>query len=83
MLAPANPELALVAGPHFFSSTDITADFTMSLRWPIDLSGSRQARKALAEESVRGADTEVCLMGENGFFHAEWSNAQPYQPALA
>jgi cobalt-zinc-cadmium efflux system outer membrane protein len=57
LLAPAN--LALVAGPHFFSSTDITADFTMSLRWPIDLSGSRQARKALAEESVRGADAEV------------------------
>jgi hypothetical protein len=25
----------------------------------------------------RGTATEVCLMGENGFFHAEWSNAQP------
>jgi len=24
----------------------------------------------------RGTPTEVCLMGENGFFHAEWSNAQ-------
>ena len=29
------------------------------------------AARKLAE---RGADTEVCLMGENGFFHAEWSN---------
>src|ERR1051325_2668446 len=27
----------------------------------------------------RGTATEVCLMGENGFFHAEWSNAQPAQ----
>jgi hypothetical protein len=24
----------------------------------------------------RGKSTEVCLMGENGSFHAEWSNAQ-------
>jgi hypothetical protein len=31
------------------------------------------AARKLAE---RGAETEVCLMGENGFFHAEWSNAQ-------
>lgn len=23
----------------------------------------------------RGTSTEVCLMGENGFFHAEWSGA--------
>jgi hypothetical protein len=30
----------------------------------------------------RGNATEVCLMGENGFFHAEWSN-QSAQPALA
>jgi hypothetical protein len=27
----------------------------------------------------RGTATEVCLMGENGFFHAEWSNAEPAQ----
>ena len=27
----------------------------------------------------RGTAAEVCLMGENGFFHAEWSNAQPAQ----
>ena len=32
-----------------------------------------EAARKLAE---RGADTEVCLMGENGFFHAEWSNTQ-------
>ena len=38
-----------------------------------------EAARKLAE---RGADTEVCLMGENGFFHAEWSNTQP-QPAHA
>ena len=38
------------------------------------------AARKLAE---RGGDTEVCLMGENGFFHAEWSNTQPHQPALA
>ena len=37
-----------------------------------------EAARKLAE---RGADTEVCLMGENGFFHAEWSNAP--QTALA
>ena len=30
----------------------------------------------------RGTTAEVCLMGENGFFHAEWSN-QSAQPALA
>ena len=30
----------------------------------------------------RGNATEVCLMGENGFFHAEWSN-QGAQTALA
>ena len=30
----------------------------------------------------RGNATEVCLMGENGFFHAEWSN-QSAQTALA
>jgi hypothetical protein len=35
-----------------------------------------EAARKLAE---RGAETEVCLMGENGFFHAEWSNAQPAQ----
>ena len=39
-----------------------------------------EAARKLAE---RGADTEVCLMGENGFFHAEWSNARPTQAALA
>ena len=33
-----------------------------------------EAARKLAE---RGEDTEVCLMGENGFFHAEWSNTQP------
>jgi hypothetical protein len=33
-----------------------------------------EAARKLAE---RGAETEVCLMGENGFFHAEWSNTQP------
>lgn len=59
MPAPVNPELALVAGPHFFSSTDVIADFTAALRWPIDLSGSRQARKSLAEESVRVAEIEA------------------------
>jgi hypothetical protein len=32
----------------------------------------------------RGNATEVCLMGENGFFHAEWSNqAAQTQTALA
>src|SRR3954470_5062639 len=30
----------------------------------------------------RGNATEVCLMGENGFFHAEWSNRSS-QAALA
>jgi hypothetical protein len=30
----------------------------------------------------RGNATEVCLMGENGFFHAEWSN-HTAQTALA
>ena len=39
-----------------------------------------EAARKLAE---RGADTEVCLMGENGFFHAEWSNARSPQTALA
>jgi Uncharacterized protein conserved in bacteria (DUF2188) len=39
-----------------------------------------EAAQKLAE---RGAETEVCLMGENGFFHAEWSNAQPAHAALA
>jgi hypothetical protein len=39
-----------------------------------------EAARKLAE---RGADTEVCLMGENGFFHSEWSNTQPVAPALA
>jgi hypothetical protein len=33
------------------------------------------AVEAARKLSERGADTEVCLMGENGFFHAEWSNA--------
>ena len=33
--------------------------------------------------SDRGTETEVCLMGENGFFHAEWSNTQSAQVALA
>ena len=35
-----------------------------------------EAARKLGE---RGTETEVCLMGENGFFHAEWSNAQPAQ----
>jgi len=39
-----------------------------------------EAARKLAE---RGADTEVCLMGENGFFHAEWSNTHAAQPAHA
>jgi hypothetical protein len=41
------------------------------------------AVEAARKLSERGTDTEVCLMGENGFFHAEWSNAQPPQAALA
>ena len=35
------------------------------------------AVEAARKLTERGTDTEVCLMGENGFFHAEWSNAQP------
>jgi hypothetical protein len=35
------------------------------------------AVEAARKLSERGTDTEVCLMGDNGFFHAEWSNAQP------
>jgi hypothetical protein len=35
------------------------------------------AVEAARKLSQRGTETEVCLMGENGFFHAEWSNAQP------
>ena len=41
------------------------------------------AVEAARKLSERGAETEVCLMGENGFFHAEWSNAQSAQPAAA
>jgi hypothetical protein len=33
------------------------------------------AVEAARKFGERGAETEVCLMGENGFFHAEWSNA--------
>lgn len=40
------------------------------------------AVEAARKLSSRGTDTEVCLMGENGFFHAEWSNAQPSAAAL-
>jgi len=36
------------------------------------------AVEAARKLNERGTDTEVCLMGENGFFHAEWSNAQPH-----
>ena len=35
------------------------------------------AVEAARKLSERGTETEVCLMGENVFFHAEWSNAQP------
>ena len=38
-----------------------------------------EAARKLAQ---RGTETEVCLMGENGFFHAEWSNAQPVAATL-
>ncbi len=41
------------------------------------------AVEAAQKLGERGAETEVCLMGENGFFHAEWSNAHTSQPALA
>lgn len=41
------------------------------------------AVEAARKLSERGTETEVCLMGENGFFHAEWSNAQPPAAALA
>ena len=41
------------------------------------------AVEAARKLSDRGTETEVCLMGENGFFHAEWSNAQGAQAALA
>jgi hypothetical protein len=41
------------------------------------------AVEAARKLSERGADTEVCLMGENGFFHAEWNNHQGAQVALA
>ena len=41
------------------------------------------AVEAARKLNERGTDTEVCLMGENGFFHAEWSNAQPPQAAHA
>ena len=34
------------------------------------------AVEAARKLSERGEDTEVCLMGENGFFHPEWSNVQ-------
>jgi hypothetical protein len=29
----------------------------------------------------RGAEAEVCLMGENGHFRAEWSGGQEYHAA--
>ncbi len=39
-----------------------------------------EAARKLGE---RGAETEVCLMGENGFFTAEWTNTHPPQAAQA
>ena len=41
-----------------------------------------EAARKLGE---RGAEAEVCLMGENGFFTAEWTSAIPpaAQVALA
>jgi hypothetical protein len=41
------------------------------------------AVEAARKLSERGTETEVCLMGDDGFFTAEWTNAQPAQAALA
>ena len=56
--APVNPELGVLAGPHFFSD-QTTADFNLSLKWPLDFSSARDARKAMVEESTRAADAEA------------------------
>jgi hypothetical protein len=39
-----------------------------------------EAARKLGE---RGAETEVCLMGEDGFFTAEWTNAHPAEAPQA
>ena len=41
------------------------------------------AIEAARKLSERGTETEVCLLSEDGFFTAEWSNMQPAQAALA
>ena len=41
------------------------------------------AVEAARKLGQRGTEAEVCLMGENGFFTAEWSNAPPPHVAQA
>ena len=41
------------------------------------------AVEAARKLGQRGAEAEVCLMGENGFFTAEWTSAHPAQAAQA
>jgi hypothetical protein len=46
---------------------------------------SKAEAMLFAVEAARklGAEAEVCLMGENGFFTAEWTNAPPAEAAQA
>ena len=67
-LAPVNPELSLYGGPRWSPGEAPAADLTLALSWPVDFSGARGSRRALAEDrnAGRGSRRPGGAMGHRG-----------------
>jgi len=62
IFAGINPEIGLTAGPRWpgpGANQPLSADVTLSLAWPLDVSGTRMARGAWASALVRWAQAAL------------------------
>ncbi len=58
-LAPVNPELSVYGGPRWLPGETPAADVTLALSWPVDFSGARGPRVALADDRTRAAEADA------------------------
>jgi cobalt-zinc-cadmium efflux system outer membrane protein len=58
-LAPMNPDLTLFGGPRWYPNGERSTDLALTLLWPVDVSGTRSARKAAADGAVAVAEADA------------------------
>ena len=54
-----NPEISIFAGPRFVTSNTAVPDVSITLIWPIDVSGARAVRVTLADDRTRAAEADA------------------------